>query len=77
MPTGPKGEKRPRDPNQLAKFIIDAVTGESAPVEDTPKQARAKKAGAVGGPARARALTAEQCIEIARVAAVARWKKAD
>jgi hypothetical protein len=23
MPTGPKGEKRPRDPNQLAKLIVD------------------------------------------------------
>jgi hypothetical protein len=30
-PTGPKGEKRPRDPNQLAKLIVDIATGE---VED-------------------------------------------
>lgn len=67
--------KRPRDPNQLAKFVIDAATGKSGPVTDTPRQARAKKAGAAGGPARARALTAEQRSEIAKAAASARWKK--
>jgi hypothetical protein len=31
MPKGPKGEKRPRDPNQWAKRITDIVSGE---VED-------------------------------------------
>jgi hypothetical protein len=31
MPTGPKGQKRPRDPNQLAKLIVDIATGQ---VED-------------------------------------------
>jgi hypothetical protein len=67
--------KRPRDPNQLAKFIIDAATNESAPTSETPKQARAKKAGAAGGPARAKALTPEQRSEISRIAAEARWKK--
>lgn len=69
--------KRPRDPNQLAKFVIDAATGETpAPVE-TPKVARAKKAGAAGGPARAQALTPKQRSEIAHIAAQARWKKSD
>lgn len=31
MSRGPKGAKRPRDPAQLAKFIVDVATGE---VED-------------------------------------------
>ena len=26
MPKGPKGQKRPADPNQLAKFIVDIAT---------------------------------------------------
>jgi hypothetical protein len=69
-----KHHKRPRDTNQLAKFVIDAATGEPA-VKDTPKQARAKEAGAVGGPARAKALTPSQRSEIASVAAQTRWKK--
>ena len=25
MPTGPKGEKRPRDTNQLAKLMVDIL----------------------------------------------------
>ncbi len=67
--------KRPRDPNQLAKFIIDAATGEAPAKVETPKVARAKKAGAGGGPARARALSPAERSEIARTAAEARWKK--
>jgi hypothetical protein len=70
-----KTPKRPRDPNQLAKFMIDAATIEASLEPETPKQARAKKAGSVGGPARARTLTPAQRSEIARVAAEARWKK--
>jgi hypothetical protein len=35
MPTGLKGEKRPRDPNQLAKLIVDIATGQ---VEDRSAQ---------------------------------------
>jgi hypothetical protein len=70
--------KRPRDPNQLAKSIIDIATGEKP---DAPEPAesgltkRAKAGGAKGGPARARALTPEQRSEIARAASAARWKK--
>lgn len=70
-----KTPKRPRDPNQLAKFVVDMATGEVSERADTPKQVRAKKAGAAGGPARARALSSAQRSEIARVAAEARWKK--
>jgi hypothetical protein len=28
MPESSKGKKRPRDPAQLAKFIVDVATGE-------------------------------------------------
>jgi hypothetical protein len=69
-----KAPKRPRDTNQLAKFIVDVATGE-IDVSETPKVARAKKAGALGGPARAKSLSSEQRAEIARIAAEARWKK--
>jgi hypothetical protein len=70
-----KPPKRPRDPNQLAKFIVDVASGE---LEDKSKRStvkRASKAGQSGGPARARSLTPEQRSEIAREAASARWKK--
>lgn len=67
--------KRPRDPNQLAKAIVDIATGEAAALERTANEARAAKAGAKGGPARAKALTPAQRSEIASVAAQARWKK--
>lgn len=73
-----KAPKRPRDANQLAKLVIDIATGENEQVEQTANQARAAKAGSVGGPARAKTLTAQQRSEIASIAAQARWnKKAD
>ena len=65
--------KRPRDANQLAKFIVDKAAGEESPkvLRDSDKP----RVGAEGGKARARTLTDEQRKEIARVAADARWKK--
>jgi hypothetical protein len=70
-----KKPKRPRDPNQLAKAIVDIATGDAVEAAPTPTEQRASKAGSRGGPARARALTPEQRSEIARAAASARWKK--
>ena len=68
--------KRPRDPNQLAKFIVDVATGEAdATAGLTRDAARSKAGGLKGGPARANALTAEQRSQIAATAAQARWKK--
>lgn len=66
--------KRPRDPNQLAKAIVDVATGEEPP-ELAATVMRAQKAGTKGGPARARSLTPQQRSEIATLAAQARWKK--
>lgn len=68
--------KRPRDPNQLAKFIVDAVTGDGAPVKPplTPAQEFAREGGLKGGRARADSLSPERRAEIARKAAKARWE---
>lgn len=73
--------KRPRDPNQLAKMIVDISTGEA---EDTtsedrkhPAARRGRSGGLKGGKARAESLSADKRREIARDAARARWKKED
>ena len=71
--------KRPRDPNQLAKLIVDIATGQ---IEDTVSNSRKSKrrgraGGAKGGKARAESLTPTQRREIAKLAARARWKKTD
>lgn len=66
--------KRPRDANQLAKFIVDVATGEVDEAE-SEKTVQARAAGKVGGKARAKALTPAQRSEIAHTAAQARWKK--
>lgn len=70
------GKHRPRDPNQLAKSVVDLATGGDGFQEQlSPNEARASTAGKKGGPARAKALTSEQRGRIASIAAQARWKK--
>ena len=71
--------KRPRDPNQLAKMIVDIATGE---VEDTVSErkrgrmpVKGRPGGLIGGSARAAALPARERTAIASKAARARWKK--
>lgn len=64
--------KRPRDPNQLAKSIVDIATGEAT--DKTPLES-ARKGGLKGGKARAKALSPAERSEIAQIAANARWKK--
>ena len=62
--------KRPRDPNQLAKSIIDIATGQKPDRDPTPeeqgKSAIAVTSGSRGGRLRAATLTREQRIEIAK-----------
>lgn len=66
--------KRPRDPNQLAKLIVDIATGDKE--NDRFKTPSSRAAGGLkGGQARAHKLTAEQRHDIAKTAASARWKK--
>ena len=72
MPKGPKGEKRPRDVSQLAKMMIDEVTGNTI---TSPVTERSNISKAFGGLARAKALPKEKRIEIAANAAKARWAK--
>lgn len=75
--------KRPRDPAQLAKLMIDIASGE---VEDKPPDiidpnkdpaavSLGRRGGLKGGKARAAKLTANQRAEIASKAAKARWGK--
>ena len=77
MPNERKGQKRPRDPNQLGKLIVDISVGEAedrAP-EGPPKNEAAAEMGRKGGAARAKAMTPERRAEIARKAAAKRWTR--
>ncbi|MCF6215459.1 MAG: hypothetical protein L3J58_04705 [Emcibacter sp.] len=72
-----KKHKRPRDPNQLAKYIVDIAVGKGEDSEYTASQEKASRAGKVGGKARAKSLTPQERSEIAQIAANTRWKKSD
>ena len=73
--------KRPRDPNQLAKWIVEQSTVE-APVEQPVSvpadlsqymAAMGRKGGMVGGKRRLVTMTATQRKKAAQKAAQARW----
>ena len=71
--------KRPRDPAQLAKLIVDIATGEVEDRKPTPEE-EGKDPGAValgrkGGAARAGKLSNTRRKEIAKIAAAKRWKR--
>jgi hypothetical protein len=75
-----RSRKRPRDPNELAKRIVDLATEgarkpDSAPEKDPAAVALGRKGGLKGGEARASALSPEQRSEIAKKAAASRWKR--
>jgi hypothetical protein len=79
--------KRPRDPNQLAKWIVDQSTSEApqpeaeSPVALVPPNlseymaAIGRKGGRIGGKRRLKTMTKEQRSKVAKQAARARWKK--
>jgi hypothetical protein len=81
--------KRPRDPNQLAKWIVDRSTSETpepqlvppAPATALPPDLSAymaaigRKGGQIGGKRRLKTMTKEQRSKVAAKAAKARWKK--
>ena len=70
-----KTPKRPRDPNQLAKLIVDIATGDGPLIEAKPtKITPGRPGGLVGGKARTIRLSDVERSEIARKAARARWK---
>ena len=79
--------KRPRDPNQLAKWIVDSSTSEtllpdsSAPLPSASSlsaymAAMGRKGGQIGGKRRLLTMTAAQRRKVAVKAAGARWAKA-
>lgn len=75
-----KHPKRPRDPAELAKLIVDIATGEVQDTQDSdkgPMSALGRAGGLKGGRARAESLSSEARSEIARKAAAARWRKDD
>jgi len=78
-----KTPKRPRDANQLAKFIVDVATGEEELPEKKPSSKNqfavelGKLGGLKGGVARAKSLTPEARQAIAKKAAKTRWKNND
>jgi hypothetical protein len=70
--------RRPRDANQLAKFVTDMATGAvELPKTDDGKDPAAvalgRRGGLKGGKARAAKLSAKKRSEIARRAATKRW----
>ena len=68
--------KRPRDPAQLAKLMVDIATGEVAEQTTGSDQvrSRASSMGAKGGKKRAEVTSPSRRQEIAKNAASARWK---
>jgi len=74
-----RSSKRPRDPNQLAKLIVDMATGDAPrdTLEDGKNPAAValgRLGGMKGGKARAAALSKKRRREIAKKAAASRWK---
>lgn len=79
---GMSKSKNPRDPNQLAKSIVDIATGnstmvaESSPSNKNPAAVELGRLGGLkGGKARAMKLSKQRRSEIARKAALTRWEK--
>ena len=72
-----KPPKRPRDPAQLAKLVVDMTTGEVPNDKDQVLAAMADEHEPTGraksAKARAASQTPERRSEIARKAAAARW----
>jgi len=73
-----RSRKRPTDPNELARQIVDEATGDAPPFDpdegkDPAAVALGRKGGLKGGKARAEKMTPEQRSDAARKAAQARW----
>ena len=75
-----RSRKRPRDPNELAKLLVDEATGKTPKYDpdvgkDPAAVALGRKGGLKGGKARAAKLSAEQRTAAAKKAAEVRWGK--
>lgn len=73
--------KRPRDTNQLAKLLVDMATGEAPHDADADEGknpaavALGRLGGQKGGKARAQSLSPAKRKEIAKRAALKRWRQ--
>jgi hypothetical protein len=80
--------KRPRDPNQLAKWIVEQSTSDTPEPQEIPSPeatappnlsaymaAIGRKGGQIGGKRRLKTMTKAQRSKVAAKAARARWKK--
>jgi hypothetical protein len=84
MPKRSSKTEKPKDTQQLARSVLDAMVPDAEPSKKKVAKKRKNPAavalgrlgGAKGGPARAAALTPEKRAEIAKRAAAARWKSA-
>jgi hypothetical protein len=69
---------RPRDPNQLAKMIVDIATGQAedsiSEAKRHPDSVRGRAGGIIGGVARAQAIGPKKRSAIAKKAAKTRWR---
>lgn len=76
-----KPDRRPRDPNALAFNVVREAVGDAEKFQPEEREknphavALGRLGGKKGGKARAEKLTAEERKEIARNAAIARWKR--
>lgn len=61
------------DLNVRAFRVVQAATSE--PTVNHSKREASRKGGLAGGPSRARSISAERRIEIAKKASAARWSK--
>ena len=81
MPSRASTPKRPRDPNLLARSVVEDLIGEKMDGSPLPEDKRnpaavalSKLGASKGGKARAEALSARQRKQIAKKAAQARWQ---
>lgn len=74
-----KKPAKSRDVNEMAKNIIDQMTGDAPrefpPVKNPAAVELGRRGGLKGGKARAASLSAKKRKEIAKLAAATRWKK--
>jgi hypothetical protein len=64
-----------KDINQIAFDVVQKATGEIEMLAESVKAKSGRKGGLKGGVSRATALTPKQRSEIAKKAAVTRWRK--
>ena len=83
MPKRSSKKPGPKDPNELAKSIVEKATSEDQPEEEAEDigdknpaaVALGRLGGKKGGPARAKRLSKKRRSEIAKRAAQARWHR--